>query len=274
MESSRVNIVLPNQNAVNIYASSSIAVGTRLVLQNLSSTPVFVYLGATYQGGYGFAVKPFEYYYVPSGTLGCFVAVSTVGGGQIAVTAGGWEFPNQPIDERVYNGLKGLTMQSFVEANSKNGTQFELGFSNDTLAAGASMHLILTTGSKSVLIKNRQVTFTSAVNETTVYKAPTFTVGTSIPTFNMNTELLYPSLTTAKTNATITNNGTQVSATTVTYGANASENKAVGTYSATGAERVLQANTSYLLLITNKDTVTSKVAVYISFYEGELSSLN
>ena len=50
--------------------------------------------------------------------------------------------------------------------------------------------------------------------------------------------------------------------------------KAVGTFATAGIERVLKPNTSYLLRITNNDTVACKVAVYTTFYEGELSSQN
>ena len=49
---------------------------------------------------------------------------------------------------------------------------------------------------------------------------------------------------------------------------------AVGTFATAGIERVLKPNTAYLLRITNNDAAACKVAVYTTFYEGELSSQN
>lgn len=276
MESSRQHVTLDGDVFTNIYDETSIPVGTKISIQNLSSSAIFIYVGATPGSSKGEVLLPFDFYIVAAGTLGCFVKTTSDYPGLIAVQTGAYSQVGSPIDERVYTGLKGLTIQSFTEANSKNGTEFELSYHNASVAAGANYDLLFTTGSKPVLIKNRQVIFTGAEVQTQVYKGTTVTpaTGTATSIFNHNTRLLYPSLCTAIVSPTVTGLGTAVSAAAVTYGTADQGNRTHGTYSVGGSERVLQTNTAYLLRVTNTSASACKVSVYISFYEGELSSEN
>ncbi len=73
---------------------------------------------------------------------------------------------------------------------------------------------------------------------------------------------------------TVTSIGTEVAAKTHAYGTDTNVNQAVGSYSVTGIERVLLPNTRCILRIINQSSVSIKLSGYITFYEGEISSLN
>jgi len=257
----------------NVYTVSSIPVGTKILIQNTSSSDLFVCLYATPQDQ-GFVLQPYEEYIVPANSLGCFVRTTSLYGGQLSVEMGAWNTIGAPIDERVYTGLKGLTTQPFIEANVKNGTQWEFSFENNSVAAGASTDSILTTGNQYVLIKSRQITFTGSEIEASVYKNPTYTGGSTIPIYNLNTAIGGSPLSVLRTGITVTSVGTEIAAKTHSYGSDTNGNRSSGSFSVFGLERVLQPNTSYLLRVTNQDSSTVKVAGYITFYEGEISSLN
>lgn len=273
MENNRVSLPITN-NFSNVYSVLSVAVGTKIAIQNQGADEVLVCIAATATSNAGYILRPFEFLIVPAGAPGCFVKSLDNPVGLISAQLGGWNMPNVPIDERVYTGLKAFTVQSFVESNSKNGTQYEYTVSNNAVAAGTNFDIIMTTGSKPVLIKNRQVSFTGAEVQISVFKGTVFTAGNTVNIFNLNTSMVAPSVSSVKSSPTISNVGTQTGATTATYGTPDQGNRAIGTYGLTGTERVLAPNTNYLLRITNADTVACKVSAYVSFYEGELSSEN
>lgn len=257
----------------NIYTATSTPVGTKMLLQNLSSSPLLVCLFATAQEN-GVVILPFEHYIVPAGSLGCFVKTTTGYGGAIAVELGAWNAIGAPIDYRVYTGLKALTTQPFIESNVKNGTQWEVSFENAAVVAGGNADAVMQTGNQYVLVKNRQVSFTGSEIEISVYKNPTYTGGTPLPVYNLNTSFATAPLATLYAGVSVTSVGTEIAAKTHAYGSDTNANQTVGSYNVIGIERVLQPNTAYLLRIQNQSAITAKVAGYITFYEGEISSLN
>lgn len=265
--------VAPGMGFTNVYTLANIPLGTKLLIQNISSSPLFVCLYSTAQEQ-GFVLQPYEHYVVPANAEGCFVKTTTGYGGVIAVEPGAWNVIGGNLDERVYTGLKGLTVQPFIEANVKNGSQWEVSFENNSLASSAYSDTILTTGSEYVLVKSRLLSFTGSEIEASVYKNPTFTGGSVLTIYNLNTETGGTPLAVMKTGATVSNVGTEVAAKSHAYGTDTNVQQAVGTYNVNGLERVLQPNTSYLLRIQNQATTTIKLAGYITFYEGEISSLN
>lgn len=273
MENNRVNIGITNVFS-NIYSALSVAVGTKIAIQNQGADEIVVCISSIATDRAGYILRPFEYLIVPAGSPGCFVKSLDNPVGFISAQLGGWNMPGIPIDERVYTGYKAFTVQSFVEANSKNGTQYEYTAANNAVSAGSNFDIVMTTGSKPVLIKNRQISFTGAEVQVSVFKNTVFSAGTALAIYNLNTAMVAPTVSTAKFAPTISNIGTQTGATTTTYGTPDQGNRAIGTYGLIGTERVLAPNTNYLLRVTNADTSTCKISAYISFYEGELSSEN
>ncbi len=274
MENSLTHIEIVSSSFTNIYAASGLPVGTRISIQNVGPSLIQVYIGTSPDSGKGEIVKPFEFYIVAAGVPGCFVKTNNGQTTTVAIQPKPYNLLGLPVDERVYTGYKAITIQSFTEANSKNGTEFEFSCESATVAAGASLDIVFTTDGIPVLIKNRQVSFSGAEIRAALYKGTTYTGGTTVPIFNLNTDLLLPTYSVAKLSPTITSLGTLVSATPVFYGATNQGNRYVGTFSTTGAERVLSKNTTYLYRVTNQDIGVCKISIYTSFYEGELSSQN
>lgn len=167
-----------------------------------------------------------------------------------------------------FTGVRGLVTQSYTEANSKNGLQFEYSSLGLAILAGATSNAILKTGAKPVIIKAREVRFTGIGITAQVFEAPAYTGGAAQPIFNLSR--INPVATTAQvlTGATITADGTEIAAPTYGVGSSGLGISTVSTYSVQGAERILKANTSYLLRVTNRDAVTATIATYATWYEG------
>lgn len=273
MSTAKLVPVASGSGFTNVYTASSIPLGTKLLIQNTTSSPLIVCLYAT-ASDQGFVVQPLEHYVVPAGVLGCFVKTTTGFGGSITVEMGAWNVIGGTLDERVYTGLKALTVQPFIESNVKNGTQWEVSFENNSVAAGANIDSVMTTGNQYVLIKSRLISFTGSEIEASVYKNPTFTGGSNLPIYNLNTTFTSSPLAILKSGVTVSAVGTEIAAKTHAYGSDTNVNQAIGSYNVVGIERVLQPNTSYLLRIQNQAATSIKIAGYITFYEGEISSLN
>lgn len=274
MENSRVSITVLPGVFTNVYTNSSIAVGSRLGIQNQSAEYLQIFLGTTPTVDAGVVIAPWEFFVVPYGTTGCFVRVSSGRTGLINVIKGAFEIPDAPIDERILNGLKAFTVQTFTEANVKNSAQYELCATSASVASNGNLTIAFTTGSKYVLVKNRQISFTGSEISSQVLKGAVFTGGTTLSIYNMNTDTLTPTLCVAKVDPVISAPGVPVGAIVESYGAATVGNKDIGTFSATGLERVLAPNTTYTLVVTNKSIDVCKMSIFITYYEGELSSLN
>lgn len=182
---------------------------------------------------------------------------------------------SEMIDPRVYVGTQAFTTQSFIEANCKNGVQYQLSTYNPTFTAGATTDFIVSTGAKPVLIKNRQFNFDGNILTTTVYKNPTFSGGTIIPYYNMSDINPVTGLTEIRATPTVTVVGTQISPSVTILGSIPQGGNAVTSTNAQsdveGLERVLSPNTNYLFRTVNNG-VTCRVSTISSWFEGALSS--
>lgn len=183
--------------------------------------------------------------------------------------------PFNSIDPRVYAGTQALTTQSFVEANCKNGVQYELATYETAFLVGTNRDFILLTGAKPILIKGRLFSFTGDEISTTIYKNPTYTGGTPVPYFNLSDIAPVTGLATLLGTSTVTNVGTAISPTYRLLGNLPQTGQAVSVTEAEGGvpelERVLAANSVYLFRTTNTGTVTSKFSSKNTWYEGALS---
>lgn len=170
--------------------------------------------------------------------------------------------------DKILVGLRAFVVQSYTEANVKNGLQYE--FSGDTpvFAAGAANRLIFITGAKPVIIKSRVLSFTATKVTATVYRSPTYTGGTPQTPFNLNDINPVTSTVTVITGATVTNNGTQFGAVNYLYGTSGVGNSQSGTFVSPGIERVLQPNTTYMLETVNSGEGTHSISAYLTWYEG------
>lgn len=171
--------------------------------------------------------------------------------------------------KKVLVGLRALTVQSYTEANVKNGLQYET--SSDVVALTAStgrIDIIMITGSKPVIVKSRVIDFVGKKIRSSVFRAPTYSGGTPATIYNLND--INPIVTTVSvlSGATITNTGVEFGAPNVIYGSDLQGNSVQGTFAVSGQERVLRSNTTYLLRLENLGDTVANVASYLTWYEG------
>lgn len=232
--------------------------------------------GITYyamRGGNFRANLPSGFIPIASGDIN-FAKITTTGitGAAFVKVTYSCSFAYDPsFDIRLYQGLQAITVQPFTEVNSKTGTQWE--FSNKNLAVpnGANLDFVMTTGTYPILIKDRQLTFNGVSIVSRVYMNPTFSGGTPVTAFNMNTINPKTAGFVIKAAPTVTSVGTEIAAPTYGIGSNAPGNATSATYSARGGERVLAPNTSFLLRITNDSGAAMDISAYLTWYEGDLS---
>lgn len=170
--------------------------------------------------------------------------------------------------DKAFRGLRALVTQSYTEANVKSGLQFEASVYNATVAAGTNFDIEFQTGTKPVIIKDRQVAFTGAGITINVYEAPTTSAGTAGTVYNLNRRNPIAATASYKTAPTVTAAGTQVGATTYGLGGTGAGPSSVSAFVTPGVERVLKPSTKYLLRITNNDAAAQRIAAYITWYEG------
>jgi hypothetical protein len=175
-------------------------------------------------------------------------------------------WPNVP--NGLFSGTRAMTVQGYIEANVKNGVQYESSSPVTLLGAGANIDTIFITGSKPVIIKDRIVKFNGVFLTTKVYRAPAYTGGTPRVSYNLND--ITPVVSTVQIigGATVTDVGTEFGAATYDIGSTGIGNVQISTYSATGVERILRPNTVYLQRITNEDAAAQSVAGTLTWYEG------
>ena len=170
----------------------------------------------------------------------------------------------------LYTGLRAITVQTYTEANVKNGVQYEVSSYSPALAASGNIRTIFITGAKPVAIKARLVSFDGAGIEARVYKWPTYSGGTLAPYFNLSDINPVTGGVQILAGATITATGTEFGARSYLIGSVQPGSQSTGSFSVAGQERSLEANAVYMLELISMDTAKAqRVAAYLSWYEGE-----
>ena len=172
------------------------------------------------------------------------------------------------IPSGAFTGFRAITFQNYIEANVKNGVQYEIASDTLALANGASIDTIFITGSNPVVIKNRLVKFNGTHLTTRVYRAPTYTGGGSVPYFNLNDRNPIAGSVVVMAGATVTAPGTEFGAPTFDIGSAGNGNASLSTYTTLGIERLLAPNTTYLQRILNDSGAAQEVSSYLTWYEG------
>lgn len=227
-----------------------------------------------YAGNY----RPQDGYIIPPKAVGNIKAVRVitsgiVGAAYVRATINSYLFLDNGIDPRVYNGPYAVTVQSFVESNGKRGLSYEASFTT-TLAGNASADFIFITGQFITLIKTRQLEFEGSGITARVYKNTTYTGGSTVPYYNLNDVVQVPTDVQLFQGVTVTNVGTEIAAPTYALGTTSGGGNAVSTFALPGAERILAPNRTYLLRVTNNDGSSRKIAGYISWFSGRISTQN
>lgn len=200
------------------------------------------------------------------------VRLSIAGTGAATASAEIWRygFPMDLSPPGVYSGLRALTQQGYIEANTKAGLQFYIQYGLPQLPATSGVHKILfTTGAKRVLIKARELYGNGGVFSLQVFKQPTAPApgGSTIVVQNYND--ITPVATTVSVlgGVTTTSNGTPWGDPQRLFGSAASGQRA-GSGLAPGGDRILKPNSSYLIEIKNTGSGTADIDYFLSWYEG------
>jgi len=169
----------------------------------------------------------------------------------------------------VFEGYRALTVQSYVEANSKNGVQHEGSVLLTAVPGSGTNNTIFLTGSLPVALKGRVISYSGEGVSGEIYSGATYTGGTEAT--YQNASDINPVAGEAKiiVGASIVTDGFLAFAPVYSIG-NKSNQGQGSTSSVLGAERLLKPNTAYLLRLTSLDASAQDISSYLSWYEGGL----
>lgn len=177
--------------------------------------------------------------------------------------------------EGVFTGLRALCVQSYTEANVKNGRQrVASGFFN--IAQGATLHIGVRTGADPVVIKSRYILLRGGTEIQYFARSDlAFTgevPGNLISIKNPNNRFKVPILTqmwSAVTPSAPTSETYQYLDPYVIAAAGTNAASRIGS-DTTGLDYVLKENTSHVFSIQNTGTGAATVFWWQTLYEGEL----
>lgn len=174
-----------------------------------------------------------------------------------------------------YTGLRALTVQFYPEANVKNGLQYYTRVSYplaDEIASGTSRDIVFRTTSKKVLAKVRIVHYNAQEIEIDLFGGVTFDdqTGTEFTPSNYNGVNPVTSTVTIFKEPTVSDPGTRIDdCDPEYYFGSGSQGQRSGESIPEGRERVLAANTDYLVRLTNTGSGDARVQYFLDWYEGE-----
>lgn len=181
--------------------------------------------------------------------------------------------PLPMIPDGAFTGLRAIITQPYTEANVKNGLQFNLRAAwplLDPIATGTTRKIHFRTNAKPVIVKLREVQYLAEELILRLFRDPTgVTGGTALTIHNYNAVSPVATTVTATKNVTTTTDGTQFDSGDPEYffgGANDPQRQTASIPA--GRERILPANTSFLVTIQNSGGGNARVQYFLDFYEG------
>jgi len=173
----------------------------------------------------------------------------------------------------LFAGLAAITTQPYTEANVKNGLQYNLRAAwplLDPIAAGTTRKIWFKTNAKPVIVKLREVQYLAEELILRLFQSPTgVTLGTDLTIHNYNGINPVATTVNAKKNVTTVSDGTQFDGSDPEYFYGSSNDpQRQSSAIPQGRERILPANTEFLVTIQNSGTGNARVQYYLDFYEG------
>lgn len=171
------------------------------------------------------------------------------------------------LEQGMREGLQAYTVQGYPEVNKKFGVEWEASRKVSATTTDP-IYSILKTGSQTVDLKKRVFAYTGTGLTARIFINPTYTGGTPDPIYNMRpfyagtgpeSQLLV--------GFTLTDNGTECGAPIFAIGSASNQGKGSGEHEF-ATNRILEANTSYLLVIEPLEP--QDIAARVEFYEGPL----
>lgn len=272
-----ITVSLPTSTQYyNIHTLTGYPTGTVVLITNMTTDAMFIAQSATQPVNDSNSFYLLDSKSVVINTGDNPIWVKGTSGPVIVQDFSSVILPSEAINPRIMVGMEAFTVQSFVEANCKNGTQFEVTTYDAAFAAGANRDFVVVTGNLPVLIKNRFFQFTGAQIVTNIYRSPTYTGGTPITYYNLSDINPQVGLSQIIGAPTVTNVGTQIAPTSNLLGNIPQTGQAIVASnvenSIAGLERVLRPNTTYLFRTTNPTAASMFISTKSTWYEGHLSS--
>lgn len=172
--------------------------------------------------------------------------------------------------EGLFRGNAAICTDSYVGFNVKNGLQFYIQLNLPQLpATTGTYNLLFTTGAKKVLIKAREMYGNGERFQIQLFKQPnSVSGGTPVPVQNFND--INPVATTVSVLGGVAagNNGLTWGDPQRIFSQSASGQRA-GSGLAPGGDRVLKANSNYLVEFKNTGGGTADIDYFLSWYEGD-----
>lgn len=167
----------------------------------------------------------------------------------------------------LYSGGRAITVQSYLEANAKNGVEHELSILFESLGTDEQINSVLVTGSMPVILKRRTASYTGEGVELDIYEDVTYSsLGAEIPQYNLSRINPVTEVARFYSEPVVIDEGVKVFPTEYLIGNQSNQGKG-GTGEESGRERILKPNTSYLFRVTSRDS-DQDVALFDSWYEG------
>jgi hypothetical protein len=175
------------------------------------------------------------------------------------------------IPPGAFSGLRAMTTQSYIEANVKYGLQFYIQHNLPQLVATTGTYkLLFTTGAKQVLIKGREMYGIGELISIQLYKQPTAPTpgGTLLTVQNFNDVSPVATTVTIRGGVTTTSDGTPWGDPQRLFGQNAAGQRA-GSGLSPGGDRILKANSTYLVIFRNTGSGTADIDYFLTWFEGQ-----
>lgn len=181
------------------------------------------------------------------------------------------EWPSEGPPDGLYAGQRAMTVQNYTEANVKNGVQYEL-TTFVTLPGSGTSSYIITTAGKPAILKGRSISLDGLGIKMEIFKDTTYTGGTPLQSYNLNTYIAIPSTVVVRGAPTILTVGTKAGADRYILGNNPAANTNVVSSTAfsdaAGNELILAPNTVHHFRTTSLDTDPQTVYSYNTWFEG------
>lgn len=169
--------------------------------------------------------------------------------------------------DKMTKGSKAFIVQDYVEANVKNGVQFEGSTLLSAVAGGASNNTVFVTDSLPVILKGRKIAYSGEGVSAFIYEAPTYGGGSEVEYQNANAINPVVGLSKIIVGSTVTDDGDLIFAPVHSLGNQSRQGKGA-VVSSIESEHVLKPNTAYLLRLTSLDSQTQDIASHLSWFEG------
>lgn len=273
------DIVVDQEGWFSVNSLLSIPIGSYLRIRNRSTVVAKVIRSVTPPNpssnsgvALGAGDMTGSYLEIPSGSAEVWVR----GKGLILTVDVGQD----PVPDGLYSGLRAMTIQSYDEANKKNGTQWSASRRLPTAAQNVHNLSIIKTGAKPIDLKRREFAFSGEGLVADIFESPVYTGGTVDPVYNSNGmvtqgfdfQLLVGFSITGGNGSGDTfpiNYGTKFAPSIYAIGPKSNQGKGVAT-ALYGSNYILAPNKSYLLVFYSIDPATQDIAARVEGYNGLL----